>query len=83
MLNSLISAVTNHDLRYPPIKGLQRQMASYNRENDKKIPQDIVMMLAELAFLARHAPEESQGNTSGHTPPPRNLRRRTDRWRRR
>ena len=57
MLNSLSQAVTNHEMRWPVIKGLQRQMQSYSRENDKKIPQDIVMTLAQLAFLERQAPE--------------------------
>jgi hypothetical protein len=57
MLNSLSQAVTNHEMRWPVIKGLQRQMQSYSRENDKKIPQDIVMTFAQLAFLERHAPE--------------------------
>ena len=57
MLNSLSQAVTNHEMRWPAIKGIQRQMQSYSRENDKKIAQDIVMTLAQLAFLERHAPE--------------------------
>jgi len=57
MLNSLSQAVTNHEMKWPAIRGIQRQMTTYSRENDKKIPQDIVMTLAQLAFLERHAPE--------------------------
>lgn len=57
MLNSLIVAVTNHSMSWPVIRGIQRQMTTYSRETDKKIPQDIVMTLAELAYLERHAPE--------------------------
>jgi len=57
MLNSLSQAVTNHEMRWPAIKGVIRQMQSYSRENDKKIAQDIVMTFAQLAFLERHAPE--------------------------
>lgn len=57
MLNSLSMAVTGHELAWPVVKGLVRQMSSYSRENDKKIPQDIVMTLAEIAFLIRYLPE--------------------------
>lgn len=57
MLNSLSQAVTNHDMKWPSIRAILRQMTTYSRENDKKIPQDIVMTLAQLAFLERHAPE--------------------------
>jgi hypothetical protein len=71
MLNSLSVAVTNHSMVWPVIRGIQRQMTSYARETDKQIPQDIVMMLAELAFLERHAPEieastSSAGGSAGH-----------------
>jgi hypothetical protein len=57
MLNSLSQAVTNHDMCWPTIKGVIRQMQSYSREDDKKLAQDIVMTFAQLAFLERHAPE--------------------------
>lgn len=58
-LNSLSLAVTNHDLFWPPAKGLLRQMSTYTRENDKKagFPQDITMTLAMLAFGMRYAPD--------------------------
>lgn len=59
-LNSLSLAVTNHDMSWPLVKGLVKQMSTYTREADKKhdFPQDIVMMLAMLAFGMRYAPEE-------------------------
>ncbi len=57
MLNSLSQAITNHEMRWPAIKGVIRQIQSYSRENDKKLAQDIVMTFAQLAFLERHAPE--------------------------
>jgi hypothetical protein len=57
MLNSLSQSVTNHEMCWPAVKGIIRQMQSYSREEDKKLAQDIVMTLAQLAFLERHAPE--------------------------
>jgi hypothetical protein len=60
MLNSLIDAVANHDLKWPVIRGLLRQMSSYSRENDKKLVQDIVMTLAEIAYLMRFIGREEQ-----------------------
>ena len=59
-LNSLSLAVTNHEISWPLVKGLVKQMSTYTRENDKKhdFPQDIVMMLSMLAFGMRYAPEE-------------------------
>jgi len=75
--------VTNHEMKWPAIRGIQRQMTTYSRENDKKIPQDIVMTLAQLAFLERHAPEVAPS----FTPPARgnayNTRQRTAGIRRR
>jgi len=63
MLNSLSLAVTNHELCWLPAKGIMRQMFSYSREtDDKKLPQDIVMTLAELAFLMRYTPEQDNSN---------------------
>ncbi len=59
MLNSLSLAITEHNLEFPLIKGLMRQLSSYARDVDNKIPQDIVMTMAELAFLARYVPEET------------------------
>jgi hypothetical protein len=53
MLNCLINDITEHNLRVPMIQGLVRQMSSYSRENDKKMPQDIVMTLAQTSYLAR------------------------------
>lgn len=61
MLNALSICVTNHDFRWPLIKGLLFQMRHYRREMDKsssRQPQDIVMTLAELAFLCRWLPSE-------------------------
>ena len=82
MLNSLSSYVTNHQISWPAIKGLVTQMSTYNRESDKSIPQDIVMGLGELAFLARHAPEDEGGEVQvGRNYVER--RRRTTRGRRR
>jgi hypothetical protein len=60
MINSLITAVADHSICWPVIRGLQRQMGSYTRETDSKVPQDIVMALAEVAFLSRYIPEQAQ-----------------------
>ena len=83
MLNSLSSFVTNHQISWPVIKGLVSQMSTYSREVDNKIAQDIVMCMGELAFLARHAPEDGVlpgPSTSGNI---YNRVRRTTRGRRR
>lgn len=61
MLNSLSIAITNQWFRWPIIKGLLSQVRHYRREIDTpkaKLPQDIVMTMAEVAFLARYLPEE-------------------------
>lgn len=67
MLNSLSLMITDHMVEMPVIKGLQRQLASYTRDMDNKIPQDIVMTMAELAFLARYVPETTpnEGRVQG------------------
>lgn len=67
MLNSLSLAISEHTLEWPLIKGLIRQLSSYSREVDNKVPQDIVMTMAELAFLARYVPETEpdEGKVSG------------------
>jgi len=60
MVNALSIAITNHHFRWPLIKGLNSQLRHYRREEDKKLAQDLVMTLAEVAFLTRHLPEEVQ-----------------------
>jgi hypothetical protein len=57
MLNALSMLITNQAIRWPPIKGLLRQMGEYTRARDKQIAQDIVMTLAEIAHLARYVPD--------------------------
>lgn len=57
MLNALSFDVTNHRLRFPPIKGLRQQLGRYTIESDSKIAQDIVMTMAEISFLARYVPD--------------------------
>nr|MBN1228874.1 terminase family protein [Anaerolineae bacterium] len=58
MINALSLCITGHRFRWPVIRGLINQMRTYKREEDKKLAQDIVMTLAEIAFLARWLPEE-------------------------
>jgi len=67
MLNCLINDVTEHNWKIPVIRGLQRQMSSYSRENDKKTAQDIVMVMAQLSYLARFAPEAGDENPADYT----------------
>jgi hypothetical protein len=57
MLNSLILMVTNHEIVWPTISAIIKQMTSYNRENEKKLAQDVVMTVAQLAFLERFIPD--------------------------
>ena len=81
-LNQLVVDVTNHFWKWPPIKGLNSQLSQYTLENDKDgIPQDLVMTLAELSFLAAFAPANSIGDVRAvhrdfHERNRRNLRRR-------
>ena len=54
-LNALSLKVTNHELSWPIIKGILKQMSVYTKDDDKKLAQDNVMMLAMLAFGSRIA----------------------------
>jgi hypothetical protein len=76
-LNALSLEISNHRIFWPPIKGLIRQVSSYNRELDRKddFAQDIVMTLAMLAFGRRFKPEDTESYT-------RPVRQRTVRSRR-
>jgi hypothetical protein len=59
MLNSLLVDVTSHTYTFPRIQGLIGQMSTYRREDDthsKMIPQDILMTLAQISWLARSVP---------------------------
>jgi hypothetical protein len=57
MINSLSVGITDHWFRWPVIKGF-RQIRQYQRKEDKKLAQDIVMTLAGVAFLCRYLPEQ-------------------------
>jgi len=89
MINSLIMKVTDQWFRWPAIRGLLFQMKHYRREDDKTgshRPQDIVMTLAGLAFLARHLPGQMQADIRSRDHNYRSRKRRTtkgDRRRRR
>ena len=74
-LNALSLMTSNHDVSWPSISGLVKQMSGYTREADKKIAQDIVMTLAMLAFAARFTPEENQGEETADKAPPNRKRR--------
>lgn len=63
-LNYLNYDITNHQMNWPPIKGLERQISIYTDELDRKgEPQDIVMMLAMLAYGKRFTPQAIEINT--------------------
>jgi len=85
MLNALSVSVTSHEMRWPFIKGLRNQMGAYTREKDrdKHLPQDIVMLLAQLAFLARYAPEDNDEAIRPPQPSYWNRGQRTAGWDRR
>jgi hypothetical protein len=83
MINSLITDVAEHAMCWPVIKGLQRQMGSYCLANDHKIPQDIVMTLAMLSYLARHTPDQNEEEREVQRANYRNRAKRTNRGRRR
>jgi hypothetical protein len=59
MLNALLVDISNHTWKLPRIQGLISQMGNYRREEDtpsKMIPQDTLMTLAMLSWLARGVP---------------------------
>lgn len=56
MLNALSLDITEHRIAMPPIHGAINQLGTYSHETDDKYPQDIVMMLAMLSYLARFVP---------------------------
>ncbi len=70
MLNALSLGLTNHDYQFPFIKGLHMQLSRYQRE-DKNLDNDLVMAMAMIAYLTRHAEPGARGTT----PPARTLRR--------
>jgi hypothetical protein len=78
MLNSLLMSITSHNIRYPMIQGLLHQLSIYKREEDKKIAQDIVMMMAMLCYMARGSSPEHRA-IGGSGPNYRNRRMRTTR----
>lgn len=59
-LNALSLMLSNHEIVWPSVTHLIKQMSNYTRENDKKIPQDITMMMAMLAFSTRFVPQEDK-----------------------
>ena len=86
MLNSLSMDVTNHNIKWPVIKGLIKQTSSYSKELElKKGDQDIVMMLAQGSFLARFVSEpetiedQQAVNLPQHAAARRAFRNRTNR----
>jgi hypothetical protein len=65
MLNTLVMDVTNHRWAWPTIAGLTKQMMSYSTETDKMgHPQDIVMTLAQLSYLAYFVPAAEVTNAA-------------------
>ncbi len=64
MVNALSLALTNHEFSDPFIMGHHLQMARYIRD-DKKIPNDIVMTKAMIAYLLRHVENNQPGSRSG------------------
>ncbi|MEM4204141.1 MAG: terminase family protein [Candidatus Methanomethylicaceae archaeon] len=65
MLNSLSIMITNHEITFPYIKGMDKQLSSYSREKeDKKMPNDIVMTMAMLAYGIKFFGEEEAEKVS-------------------
>jgi len=84
-LNTLNLAITNHEISWPLIKGLVRQVSTYTRENDRKsdFPQDITMTLAMLALGIRYSPNKGETSSERPTAIYKNRTIRTNRRRRR
>jgi hypothetical protein len=67
MLNALLVDITSHSWKYPRIQGLIKQLSTYRREDDtpsKMIPQDVLMTLAMLSWLARAVPAVARDNST-------------------
>lgn len=56
MINALSMAIVNRQFRYPVIQGLYKQLSAYKLD-DKKLAQDIVMTMAQIAYLCRMIPK--------------------------
>ena len=84
MITALKYALSKGTLRFPFIKGLHSQLRSYRRDNDKKLDQDLVATLIQIAHLARFLPtdEVKLGSQGTMTRRDRNYRSRRDRNRR-
>jgi hypothetical protein len=67
MLNALLVDVTSHTWKTPRIQGLIHQMSTYRREDDKPgklIPQDLLMTMAMLSWLARSVPAVARDDST-------------------
>jgi hypothetical protein len=58
LINSLSMALARHELRWPRIEGLTKQLTGYHREDDKNEEQDLVMTLAQIAYFLRFEREQ-------------------------
>ena len=79
MLNTLSLDITGHNISYPNIPGLVNQLSIYTREGDKidGIAQDLVMTLAQCAYLARLIrPDDHKGNKRKAAPAHRDRKQR-------
>ena len=83
ILNDLSFSITGHKVRFPMVKGIHEQMVNYSREKDKKLAQDIVMMLGMLSHLSRYAPESAYEEGANAANNYRSRRQRSRRIRRR
>jgi hypothetical protein len=63
-LNALSLTLSNHDICFPIVKGIDRQLSNYMRDKDDKIAQDIVMTLAMAAYGMRLRISETNNQTS-------------------
>jgi hypothetical protein len=67
MLNALLVDVTSQTWTFPRIQGLIQQMSTYRREDDKPgklIPQDLLMTMAMLSWLARSVPAVARDDST-------------------
>lgn len=84
MLNNLSMDITNHHWEWPRIKGLNHQLGTYTLDADKKgHPQDLVMTMCQISFLARYVPPDPAVNATVAKANFRNRRHRTTAYRRR
>lgn len=74
LINSLMMALAAQSIKFPRIEGLNKQLLTYDRYKDKGTAQDLVMTLAQIAYLLRNY-KDTEGRSAIPLRPKRHNRR--------